>query len=293
VAHAPADTTIPTRTPFTLTGHGSDPDGDHLVYLWEQDDKGGLNGTELTSNTKRTGPLFRVFGRYANVTDSGAFQSPSPGENHATGSASRTFPDMSQILAGTTNARTGRCPAPPNNTDKALKRSVLNCYSEFLPTAGYLGTPGKTKHAMHFRLTARDGYGDGGGTGHDDVVVRVDPSAGPFLVTSQGKRGARLAGGSRQTVTWAVNGTHRLAANVRILLSTNGGKSFARVLAQKTANDGSATLRLPPVSTRHARIMVEARGNYFFAVNRKDFAIAAGARDAGRPTLVTRPRNAV
>jgi hypothetical protein len=293
VVRAPGNRTIPTRTPFTLRGHGKDADGDHLVYLWEQDDKGGQDGTELTSNTKRTGPLFRVFGRFANVTDSGAFQSPSPGENHATGDASRTFPDMSQVLAGTTNARTGRCPAPPNNVDKPLKRAVLNCYSEFLPTDDYLGTPGKTKRAMHFRLTGRDGHADGGGTGHDDVVLKVDPGAGPFLVTSQASKGGKLAGGSKQQVTWAVNGTRPLAANVKILLSTNGGKSFTRVLAGKTANDGSATVRIPPVNSKHARIMVRARGNYFFAVNRKEFAIGAGARDAGRPALVTRPRNAV
>ncbi|MCW2797189.1 M12 family metallo-peptidase [Nocardioides sp.] len=276
VAHAPANKTLPTRTPFTLTGSGSDSDGNHLTYLWEQNDKGGASGTNLVSNKKVTGPLFRIFGVYAAVTSQGTLHSPSPGENLATGSPSRTFPDLKQVLAGTTNARTGKCPKAPGNPNTALPRYVLNCYSEFLPTADYLGTPGSTKRAMHFRITARDGFANGGGTGHDDVVLRVDPNAGPFLVTSQAEKGLKVAGGTMQRVTWDVNGTRPLAHNVRIRLSTDGGKTFDRVLKGKTPNDGSVTVKLPKVSTGAARIMVEARGNYFFAVNPKGFSIKGG-----------------
>jgi hypothetical protein len=275
VAQAPAAKTLPIRTPFTLTGSGTDSDGDALTYLWEQNDKGGANGTSLPSNHKVNGPLFRVFGTYANVTDEGASQSPSPGENLATGSPSRTFPDLTQVLAGTTNAKTGKCPAPPSNPEKPLPRAVLNCYSEFLPTADYLGTPGGAKHAMHFRLTARDGFADGGGTAHDDVVLKVDPKAGPFLVTSQDTKGLKITGGTKQKVTWAVNGTKSLAGKVRILLSTDGGTTFS-VLAGSTSNDGSKKVRFPPVSTGHARILIEAVGNYFFAVNTKEFSIRGG-----------------
>ncbi|MCW2765608.1 MAG: hypothetical protein JWO11_1567 [Nocardioides sp.] len=273
VAHAPNKETLPIRTPFTLTGSGTDSDGDDLTFLWEQNDKGGRYGTALASNIKRTGPLFRIFGTYAPVTDEGALESPSPGENLATGSPSRTFPDLKQVLAGTTNARTGKCPAPPANPSKALPRWVLNCYSEFLPTADYLGTPGSVKRAMHFRLTARDGFADGGGSAYDDVVLKIDPKAGPFLVTSQGEKDTRIKGGTKQKVTWAVNGTRPLAYNVRILLSTDGGKHFDRVLAGKTKNDGSATVKIPKGATSEARIMIEARGNYFFAVNTRDFSI--------------------
>ncbi len=79
---------------------------------------GGENGTALVDNPKVDGPLFRVFGTYADVTDEDASQSPSPGENLATASRSRTFPDMAQVLAGNTNALTGQCPAaPPDDPD--------------------------------------------------------------------------------------------------------------------------------------------------------------------------------
>ena len=62
------------------------------------------------SNTKRDGPLFRVFGTYANVTPAGTIHYHSPGENLAGTDPSRTFPDLAQILAGNTNAKP-RAPA--------------------------------------------------------------------------------------------------------------------------------------------------------------------------------------
>ncbi|HYF74629.1 MAG TPA: M12 family metallo-peptidase, partial [Nocardioides sp.] len=104
VVTAPANRTIPTRTPFTLTGSGTDADGDDLVYLWEQnDDADGHDGTSLVSNTKPWGPLFRVFGTWANVSDDASLEYHSPGQNVATGSPTRTFPDLAQIMAGNTN----------------------------------------------------------------------------------------------------------------------------------------------------------------------------------------------
>lgn len=273
---APADKTLPVRTPFTLTGSGSDVDGDPLTYLWEQNDEGGTSGTQLTSNTKTSGPLFRVFGTYADVTDEGALLSPSPGQNVASGVPSRTFPDLAQVLAGTTNAATGSCPAAPSDTTAVVPRAVLDCYSEFLPTAAYgsglTGTP-----ELNFRLTARDADPATGGTAHDDVRLTLATSAGPFLVTSRATAGTPAQGGATETVTWAVNGTDAaaLAPKVRILLSTDGGATFDRVLAASTANDGSEAVVLPAVGTTKARLKIEAVDNYFFDVNDADFTIEA------------------
>lgn len=281
--HAPPNRTLPIQTPFTLKGSGKDADGDTLSYLWEQNDVGAedrgssAGGTLLVDNHKVTGPLFRVFGIFADVTDEGTLETPSPGENIATGSPNRTFPDVAQILAGNTNAKTGKCKAvPPLPDDLAdyvpVAKKPLDCYSEFLPVPGYIGRPGSPYAAMHFRLTARDGYADGGGTGYDDVTLRINPNAGPFLVTSQTSK-ATLKGGSSYKVTWAVNHTEKLSWKVRILLSTDGGKTWTSTLANRTKNDGSKKVRFPPVFTKKARIKIEAVGNYFFDINDHGFRI--------------------
>ena len=268
VVKAPRNRTIPLRTPFTLTGSGSDPDGDPLTYLWEQNDTGGSRGTGLVDNSKVDGPLFRVFGTFAGVTAAGTLESPSPGLNQAGRKPTRTFPDLRQVLNGNTNAANGRCRSIPDGA--RVGRKALNCFSEFLPTKGYVGTAGSSTPAMHFRLTARDGYADGGGTGHDDVRLKISQKRGPFLVTSQAN-GKTLRGGRKSVVRWDVNRTRKLAKKVRIMLSTDGGKHWSKLA--KTSNDGKRKLRIPRDSTRHARIMIEAVDNYFFAVNDKEFRI--------------------
>ena len=277
VVTAPADRTIPTRTPFTLTGSGTDSDGDPLIYLWEQnDDARGKSGTALVSNNKVFGPLFRVFGTVANVTDEATLEYNSPGENLASEETrTRTFPDMAQILNGNTNAKSGSCPKVKLVTDPyvPVDSKPLNCYSEFLPTSAYKGTPGMTAHAMHFRLTARDRVPGGGGVSYDDVTLTVDPDAGPFLVTSFGKKGMSAKGGKQVDLTWQVKGTKKLAANVQIVLSTDNGHTWSTVLKGSTPNDGKATVTMPTTKTSNARIAILAVDNYFFDVNDKPFAI--------------------
>jgi hypothetical protein len=274
---APGNKTIPLRTPFMLKGSGKDSDGDKLIYLWEQMDIGGANGTELVDNKKRNGPLFRMFGTAANVTDEGTLQSPSPGENLASSNSGRYFPDLAQVLAGQTNAKTGKCPAapplPPDDAPPpAVSPKIVNCFSEFLPIKKYVGTAGSKTPAMHFRLTARDGFDNGGGVGHDDVTLRIAQNAGPFLVTSFAKGGG-IKAGAKRVITWKVNGTQRLAKKVRILLSTDGGKTWNKKLVRATPNDGRAKIQIPRVSTHKARIMISAIGNYFYDVNDKRFTI--------------------
>lgn len=270
---APADRTIPIRTPFTLTGSGTDVDGNPLTYLWEQNDIGTLlQGTSLVSNTKAAGPLFRVFGTYADVSREEALQSPSPDQNLADGSPSRTFPDLEQILVGNTNAETGACPeAPAAPADVPIP--TVDCFSEFLPTADYGDVPLGSE--LNFRLTARDGFAAGGGTSYDDVTLSVDTSAGPFLVTSRAVAGEPAKAGAQEAVTWDVNGTDAagLAPEVRISLSTDGGRTFPHVLASATPNDGSETVTLPEVGTTQARLKIEAVGNYFFDISDADFTV--------------------
>jgi hypothetical protein len=284
VVTAPAAKTIPIRTPFTLTGSGTDVDGDTLTYSWEQNDRGGATGTALVNNTKTDGPLFRMFEAYAPVTPAGTLVINSPGENHAGTSPSRTFPDMAQILVNNTNATTGACPAAPEPPASGGATNVpvptIECFAEFLPTADYVGYDnadgvGNADGSLNFRLTARDSHPDGGGTSFGDVKLMLDKTAGPFLVSVRNAAGSAAVGTRTQPVTWAVNGTNTpaLAENVRISLSVDGGKSFPRVLAESTPNDGTQLVQWPNVETERARIKIEAVGNYFFDVNDADFSI--------------------
>jgi hypothetical protein len=122
------------------------------------------------------------------------------------------------------------------------------------------------------RLTVRDGRG---GINSANTVLTLAPEAGPFLVSAP-LGGLNLAGAAATTVSWAVANTNVApvsAANVRILLSTDGGASWPHVLAASTANNGSHSVTLPNIATTQARIKVEALGNVFFAASKGNFTI--------------------
>ncbi len=274
---APASKSLPVQTPFTLTASATDPDpGTELTYLWEQNDPGldPLNGRLLVDPLKLEGPLFRVFGEAADVSVEDSFEYQSPGQNLADGNPSRTFPDIEQILAGETNAETGTCPPPIGDPTSGLPLDspALECYSEFLPTVPY-----GSLNNLNFRVTVRDGFPGGGGTATADVELVLDPAAGPFLVTSRSAAGTPALAVTPEVVSWDVAGTSgaEMAPQVRISLSTDGGRTYPHVLSQSTANDGSESVVLPNVATTAARIKVEAVDNYFFDVNDADFAILA------------------
>ena len=273
VVTAPNDATIPVRTPFALTGSVSDPNGNPVVNLWEQNDAGGSSvGTALTSNTKTFGPLFRQFGIRANVSSTDTLLIPSPGENAATSDRSRVFPDIAQIAAGNTNAASGSCPAAGGTP---VDPTIVECYAEFLPTSSYADP-------LHFRLTARDRVANAGGVANDDVTLTLATSAGPFRVTSHASP-STLAGNSSTTVTWDVAQTNISpvnTSNVKISYSTDGGLTYPTVLAASTPNDGSQSVTVPNVATTQARFKVEAVGNVFFDISHADLTVTV-------PTLRT------
>src|SRR5690606_18416178 len=62
VVDAGEDYNIPQGTPFKLTGSATDPDGDVMVYNWEQNDSGNSSTTDINSRvspTKNIGPNLR------------------------------------------------------------------------------------------------------------------------------------------------------------------------------------------------------------------------------------------
>ena len=187
---------------------------------------------------KASGPLFRSF--------------------DPTSSPSRTFPRMSSILANTTNANTGTCPALP---------AAINCWSEFLPTVG---------RQVKFRASVRDNHAGTGGVNSADTTVTVAATQ-PFLVTAPNTAVSLPAG--TQTVTWNVSGTNAApinTASVNILLSTDGGATFPLSLASSTPNDGTQAVTLPAIATTQARVKIEAVGNIFFDVSDANFTITTG-----------------
>lgn len=268
---------IPRLTPFTLTATATDGDGDALTYLWEEFDlgaatrNGGATDTDADGNTAR--PIFRAY--------------------NATTSPSRTFPSLNYILDTTNNipagsnqpqlTYTGTLPNAPTtgSTNGYVCAANETCVrGEQLPTIG---------RTMNFRVTVRDNRAGGGGVADALSAVTIAPNTGPFQVTAQNTRSALAPGatwqaGTTQTVTWDVAGTDAApisVANVRILLSTDGGQTFPITLLASTPNNGTATITVPNNLTTTARIKVEAVGNIFFDINNVNFAITAAPTAAG------------
>ena len=273
VVTAPMTYTIPLQTPFALTGSATDADNDPLIYSWEQNDRGASPnsaGTSLLSNVKTNGPLFAMFPKSGQITQTLVYTSP--GENNLTTNPTRVFPDLQQILDNNTNAETGMCPDGP--IAQPVPQAITECYAEFLPTSDYVGVAGVNDSplALHFRFTARDMRG---GVDSADTTLLLASGTGPFLVTAP-NTAVTYTAATTQTVTWDVAGRDGApinATDVKISLSIDGGHTYPYVLAASTPNDGSEVVTLPSVGTTQARVKVEAVGNIFFDVSNTDFTI--------------------
>lgn len=246
--------TIPRSTPFALTGSATDVEGDALTYTWEQNDNSTATGTgSVASATKTIGPNWISF--------------------RPTNTPTRLFPQLSTILAGATV--TGPLPGGDAGANIEALSSVAR--------------------TLNFRLTVRDNAPfssdpnspEVGQTSFADMRVTV-ASTGPFSVSSPNTNVA-WAGGSTQTVTWAL-GSSNVApvncANVKITLSTDGGQTFPIVLAESTPNDGSQAVVIPSNVTTTARIKIEAIGNIFFDISNTNFRITTPPL-CGDPTGLT------
>ncbi|MEI7509209.1 MAG: reprolysin-like metallopeptidase [Flavobacterium sp.] len=173
----------------------------------------------------------------------------------------RYFPKMASVLTGAT-------------TTAGTELTV-----EALPSVA---------RTMNFRLTVRDNHAGGPANNSDDMIVTVNATAGPFSVTSP-NTAVSYAGGSSQTITWAVAGTTANGincANVDILLSTDGGTTWSTLLAA-TPNDGTEAVTIPNTPGTTNRIMVKGTNHIFFDVSNTNFTITAGSTDTVAPTAPT------
>ncbi|MCG3126601.1 MAG: hypothetical protein CHACPFDD_01452 [Phycisphaerae bacterium] len=145
-----------------------------------------------------------------------------------------------------------------------------------------------TNRNVNFRCTVRDNRAGNGGVNWDSMVITVTTSAGPFQVTAPN---TAVSWSGTQTVTWNVASTTAApvnCANVKILLSTDGGNTWPTTLLASTPNDGSQAVTLPNISTTTARIRVEAVGNIFFDISNTNFTITPSGTP---PTITGQPSN--
>jgi hypothetical protein len=128
---------------------------------------------------------------------------------------------------------------------------------------------------LNFSLVTRDNKSGGGQTSDDLMVVTVNGTAGPFVVSAP-NTAVSWAVGSSQTVTWSVAGTNVApvnCANVNILLSTDGGYTYPVTLIANTPNDGSQAITVPNNAGTTCRVKVEAADNIFFDISNTNFTI--------------------
>lgn len=176
-------------------------------------------------------------------------------------SPTRYFPRMQSVLTGAT-------------TTAGTEITV-----EALPSVA---------RTLNFRMTVRDNRAGGSANNSDDMVVTVNATAGPFSVTAP-NTAVSYAGGSTQTITWAVAGTTANGvncANVDILISTDGGSTWSTLLAA-TPNDGTQAVTIPNTPGTTNRIMVKGTNHIFFDVSNANFTITAGSSDTVAPTAPT------
>ncbi len=234
-----SDYTIPRLTPFELTAVGNDADVSDVASLT-------YAWEQVDAGNGFGNPPYTDQNDAANSTRP-LFRAYSPNASPV-----RTFPALNYIL--------NYANTPP---------ATLNGYqtADFL---SYINRP------LNFRVVARD---QRGGVTDDEVRLTVNASAGPFLVTTPNTN-VIWPGGSQQTVTWSVNNTNTApinCANVRLLLSTDGGLTFPHTLASSTANDGSETVTVPGnLISSTARVKVQAIGNVFFDIADANFSITVG-----------------
>lgn len=179
-------------------------------------------------------------------------------QNNASPTSTRTAGPMFRTLTGTaSNSRY----FPTMTT--VLSGATSNTW-EVLPSIA---------RTFNFSVTARDNVAGGGQTASDLMVVNVNGTAGPFLVTSPNTN-VSWAGASNQTITWDVAGTTTNGidcAYVDIYMSSNGGTSFPILLASKVPNDGSETVTIPATTGTTNRIMIRGNNNIFFDVSNTNF----------------------
>ena len=120
---------------------------------------------------------------------------------------------------------------------------------------------------MNFAFTARDNNAAGSAVAMDNITINV-ANSGPFVI-SRPAGGETLRVQQPETITWNTNGSNSLCNMVRIKVSTDGGETFDRVLAENIPYaSGTTTITLPAnfFNTTTARFMIECMDSDCFKI---------------------------
>lgn len=129
---------------------------------------------------------------------------------------------------------------------------------------------------LTLRCLVRDNRAGGGAVRTADVNYAVVGTAGPFRINVLNTSGTTIGPGT-YNLTWDVANTNVApinTANVRILLSIDGGTTWPYTLETSTPNDGNQVVTLPPVTSTTARFRIEPTNSVYFDVTDANFSLA-------------------
>lgn len=229
IVNAGDDYNIPKGTAFVLRGTGSDPNGDPLVYTWEQNDSGNgstTNANSRVSFTKTIGPNFRS-----------VYPSSEP---------VRYMPQFDYVLERDVA------------TTEAYWRSKWEAVTtvtrtfNFTLTARDNNSEGGQTHTDAMRVLVRDAGPFKVTSPADDQNVELGTNS--MLVEWD------VAGTNAEPIN---------TANVKISLSTDNGETFTVVAASTPNDGSQTiTIPTGTTATDEARILIEAVDNIYYAVSR-------------------------
>jgi hypothetical protein len=122
---------------------------------------------------------------------------------------------------------------------------------------------------MRFRYTVRDNVAGGGASASDNMIVTVDDTSGPFMITSQ-TTATTWQTQSLETITWDVAGTDVAPVDspfVDVLFSIDGGLTYDIIVANDIQNTGTASILVPTVNTTTGRFMLISSNNIFMDIS--------------------------
>ena len=239
-------------------------------------------GTALVNNNKTDGPLFRQFGTAATSAPTDTLLSPSPGENDVDDEPDPRVPGHGADPGHNTNAAPARA-RPRRPRRRSCPPAIRDCFSEFLPTADWVGSrrpdaelpahrarraSGRRRHRQRRRQARRSRPAPG-------------RSASPRTAPPATLRGGSHAdghlgrGGHRRGADRRPRGQDQPLDRRRRRSRGAGGGDAERRVGDRDAAD---------VAHDKARIKVEAVGNVFFDVSDADLAIQACAGRRRQPT---------